>query len=434
MEKEIKKDTNQKPFLASETKKNYKHAPLYRSISNENYSKISYKNILKKFEVMGIQKDDPRLRYFFENMKDKKLDEKVSDESFNDILENQSKLFQKVLKGNLAVPDFTSFSNEIKDIYKKTRTNNQGKVADYIPQLKRVDPGMYGISVCTIDGQRYSIGDTNEYFCVQSTCKPINYCIALDDLGEDFVHKHVGHEPSGKGFNELTLNDRGLPHNPMINSGAIMTSSMLKPNLNIADRFDYVLNMWKKLSGSHRIGFNNSVYLSEKQTADRNFALSYFMRENNAFPENTNLLEVLEFYFQCCSIEITTDAMSIVAGTLANGGVCPTTGIKVFHPETVKNCLSLMYSCGMYDFSGEFAFRIGLPAKSGVSGAVLLVIPNVMGIAIWSPKLDSLGNSVKGLHFCEELIKKYSLHNYDTLIISQQSKKRPSISPLSKRK
>ena len=144
---------------------------------------------------------------------------------------------------------------------------------------------------------------------IQKTCfvrslrDPINYCLALEEQGLDKVHQHVGHEPSGRSFNELTLNSQGLPHNPLINSGAIMCSSLIQPNKSTADRFEHVLQTWKRGCHSKNIRFNNSVYLSERETADRNFALAYFMRENKAFPENTDLYKTLEFYFQCCSIE-----------------------------------------------------------------------------------------------------------------------------------
>ena len=175
------------------------------------------------------------------------------------------------------------------------------------------------------------------------------------------------------------------------------------------------MDRWAALAGGKRPSFSNSVYLSERQTADRNFALGYFMREHGAFPEGTELVDILEFYFQCCSIELTAEMMSVVAATLANGGVCPMTGERVFGPETVQNCLSLMYSCGMYDFSGEFAFTIGLPAKSGVSGAMMIVVPNVMGVCTWSPRLDRLGNSVRGIEFCKELVGRFNFHNYDNL-------------------
>ena len=214
---------------------------------------------------------------------------------------------------------------------------------------------------------------------MQSCCKPINYGIALENHSEEYVHKYVGREPSGQSFNELLLNKNGNPHNPLINSGAIMTSSMLFEDKKLPDRFDKLIEIWSKLSGNlYKIGFNNSVYLSEKNTADRNYALCHFMNEINenkpiGFPENTDINETLYLYFQSCSIEINTKILSIVAATLANGGINPFTGEKIFSPETVKNILSVMLTCGMYDYSGEFAFKIGIPAKSGVSGSIMIL-------------------------------------------------------------
>lgn len=225
----------------------------------------------------------------------------------------------------------------------------------------------------------------------------------------------MGREPSGVSFNELKLNSHGRPHNPMINAGAIVCCSLIQREREFADRFDHVTNTWKELSGGEKTGFSNAEYLSERATADRNFALGYFMRENGAFPPNTDIVQTLEFYFQCCSIEANAEKLSVVAATLANAGVCPTTGRRVFSPETVQRCLSLMYSCGMYDFSGEFALTIGLPAKSGVFGALMVVVPNVGGFCIWSPRIDKHGNSVRGLTFCRRLVERFNFHNYDNL-------------------
>ena len=252
--------------------------------------------------------------------------------------------------------------------------------------------------------------------------------MALEEIGYA-VHNFVGREPSGKTFNEITLNSKGLPHNPMINAGAIMCCSLIKQNSDPADRFDYVLERWRDAAGGMRVGFNNAVYLSERQTADRNFALGYFMREKNAFPEKVDLLETLEFYFQCCSIELTASSLAAVASTLANGGMCPLTGRQVFQPDYVKHCLSLMSSCGMYDFSGEFAFSVGLPAKSGISGVVMVVIPNVMGLSIWSPRLDNLGNSVRGVEFCKRLVDNFRFHTFDSMNALQSSKIDPTTAP-----
>ena len=195
-----------------------------------------------------------------------------------------------------------------------------------------------------------------------------------------------------------------------------MTTSLIRSEENIADRFDLVAGTWQRLAGGRRPGFNNAVYLSERATADRNFALGYSMRENGAFRAGTDLTTTLEFYFQSCSIEVDAQMLAVAAASLANAGVCPLTEDPVFTPGTVQSCLSLMSSCGMYDFSGEFAFSIGLPAKSGVSGAVMLVIPGLMGICVWSPRLDEHGNSVRGIEFCRQLVAAYNVHVFDSLV------------------
>ena len=397
---------------------------IFSSLDNKSRGTISENDIWSELFRAGIQKNDPRLAKFKELLSLLRDPNQITLDEFKNII-NQTIILKKVLTLQLIIPDFESFARELKEIFLFTKKNTSGKVADYIPQLARVSPDFYAVSVCSLDGQRYDVGDFDESFCLQSTCKPINYCIAHEELGEHKIHNHIGREPSGRSFNEMALNNDGLPHNPLINSGAIMCSSLIRQGLNKADRFDEVLDIWKDLSAGKKPSFNNSVYLSERQTADRNFALSYFMKEKNAFPEKTDIVDTLEFYFQCCSIEVTSKDMAVAAATLANGGVNPLTGKKVFSDNTVKNCLSLMNSCGMYDFSGEFAFKIGFPAKSGVSGALLVVIPNVMGICIWSPRLDSVGNSVRGVDFCRVLSEKYSFHNYDNLVYNE-SKKDPT--------
>ncbi len=390
---------------------------LFRMLDPEGKNSIDPHKFLSQLSGAGILQDDPRLRELLDLPQFRQQINKgnqIAKTEFNEILQ-QNALVKKSLSKNLVIPDFEAFCQKIQDIFLDTQRNKGGKVADYIPQLARVDPEQFAISICTVDGQRYSIGDSNTNFCLQSSCKPINYCMALEELGEEKVHTHVGREPSGQSFNELALNLKGLPHNPMINAGAMMSCSLIDNKNNSADRFDKVNKTWQALCGGKKMSFNNSVYLSERQTADRNFALAYFMREKNAFPENTNLTETLEFYFQCCSIESSSYDLSVAAATLANAGTNPLTGKAIFKSSTVQNCLSLMLSCGMYDFSGEFAFKIGLPAKSGVSGALMLVIPNLMGISIWSPRLDEVGNSVRGVEFCERLVERFSFHQYDSL-------------------
>ncbi|KAI4882641.1 hypothetical protein NFI96_022492, partial [Prochilodus magdalenae] len=176
-----------------------------------------------------------------------------------------------------------------------------------------------------------------------------------------------------------------------------------------------VMNFMKKLAGNEYVGFSNATFQSERMSGDRNFAIGYYLKEKKCFPEGTDMTAVLDFYFQLCSIEVTCESASVMAATLANGGFCPITGERVLNPEAVRNTLSLMHSCGMYDFSGQFAFHVGLPAKSGVAGGILLVVPNVMGIMCWSPPLDKLGNSVRGIKFCTDLVQLCNFHNYDNL-------------------
>jgi glutaminase len=358
----------------------------------------------------------------------------ITKEELELLIQYQRPLFEKIFKEELVIPEFKIFTQEIKKIYDQVQKNQEGQVADYIPQLKKISPDNFALSLCTLDGQSFSLGNSNQYFSLQSISKTLNYCLALEDYGENFVHDHVGREPSGHGFNEITLDKNKRPHNPFVNAGAIMINSMVRPELEPAERFDHVMSMWKKSSAGEKTSFNNSVYLSERDSADRNFALAYFMKENNSFPKNTDILETLEFYFRCCSIEHTTHAMSIFGATLANAGFCPLTNENVFHPNTVRNCLSLMSSCGMYDFSGEFFFSIGLPAKSGVGGGLLIVIPNLMGVCLWSPALDTLGNTVKGIEFCKHLVSKYNFHHFDSLTTRHPGKINPRLKRKGKKK
>lgn len=188
------------------------------------------------------------------------------------------------------------------------------------------------------------------------------------------------------------------------------------------------MKKWESLCGNVPISFNNSVFLSENDVGDANFALGYYMLEMKALDSSVKLSETLEFYFQNCSIEADTRRLSVLAATLATGGVCPVTGEKIFKSDDVKNCLSLLSSSGLFNFSGEYAFMVGLPSKSGISGGLLVVVPNVMGIAIFSPRVDSYGNSCGAVTFCKILVENYSLHQYDSLVngaLSSTMKKDP---------
>lgn len=399
---------------------------LFNSLSVNAEGRISTAELSARLLESGISETHPRAAEVWAWLRQGgNIEERswIDLNGFISLCKKSGGVVEKSIQGDFVIPDFTALKAEISAIFAGLKGVDGGHVANYIPQLGRVDPEKFGIALCTIDGQRFAIGDADNAFCVQSICKPINYCLTLEEHGADLVHQHVGREPSGRGFNELTLNSDGLPHNPMINSGAIMCCSLLRPDYEMADRFDHVAETWRRLAGGS-VGFNNAVYLSERRTADRNFALGYFMREHRSFPAGTDLMETLEFYFQCCAIEVDAQSLSVVAASLANGGVNPLTSERIFSTDTVRKCLSLMSSCGMYDYSGEFAFTIGLPAKSGVSGGLMIVVPGVMGVCVWSPRLDALGNSVRGVAFCKELVSRFNFHVYDSFAPGEASGKR----------
>ncbi|XP_043261574.1 glutaminase kidney isoform, mitochondrial isoform X5 [Colletes gigas] len=399
---------------------------LFDMFKNEETGLLPVGKFLAALRTTGLRNDDPRLQEFSDNLRKEHLKsgghegvshetQKLSKEQFRRVINPNIVLISRAFRHQFIIPDWSGFTKHIEDFYWKCKSNSEGKVASYIPQLARMNPDYWGVSVCTIDGQRFSIGDTSIPFTLQSCSKPLTYAIALDRLGQEVVHQYVGQEPSGRNFNELVLDYNKKPHNPMINAGAILVCSLLKslikPEMTLAEKFDFAINYFKKLAGGENLGFNNAVFLSEREAADRNYALGFYMREHNCYPDKTNLREIMDFYFQCCSMEANCDTMSVMAATLANGGICPITEEKVLKPDSVRDVLSLMHSCGMYDYSGQFAFKVGIPAKSGVSGSLLVVIPNVMGICTWSPPLDPLGNSCRGVQFCEELVSEFNFHS-----------------------
>ncbi|XP_052048171.1 glutaminase kidney isoform, mitochondrial isoform X2 [Apodemus sylvaticus] len=385
----------------------------------EGQEKIPVHKFITALKSTGLRTSDPRLKECMDMLR-------LTLQTTSDGVMLDKDLFKKCVQSNIVlltqafrrkfvIPDFMSFTSHIDELYESAKKQSGGKVADYIPQLAKFSPDLWGVSVCTVDGQRHSIGDTKVPFCLQSCVKPLKYAIAVNDLGTEYVHRYVGKEPSGLRFNKLFLNEDDKPHNPMVNAGAIVVTSLIKQGVNNAEKFDYVMQFLNKMAGNEYVGFSNATFQSERESGDRNFAIGYYLKEKKCFPEGTDMVGILDFYFQLCSIEVTCESASVMAATLANGGFCPITGERVLSPEAVRNTLSLMHSCGMYDFSGQFAFHVGLPAKSGVAGGILLVVPNVMGMMCWSPPLDKMGNSVKGIHFCHDLVSLCNFHNYDNL-------------------
>ncbi|XP_036615206.1 glutaminase liver isoform, mitochondrial isoform X3 [Trichosurus vulpecula] len=385
----------------------------------EGQERIAIHKFTAALKATGLQTSDPRLRDCMSQMR-----RMVQESSSGGLLDRD--LFRKCVSSNIVlltqafrkkfvIPDFEEFTDHVDRIFEETKERTGGKVAAYIPQLAKSDPDLWGVSLCTVDGQRHSVGQTKIPFCLQSCVKPLTYAISVSNLGTEYVHKYVGKEPSGLRYNKLSLNEEGIPHNPMVNAGAIVVSSLIKMDCNKAEKFDFVLQYLNKMAGNEYMGFSNATFQSEKETGDRNYAIGYYLKEKKCFPKGVDMMAALDLYFQLCSVEVTCESGSVMAATLANGGICPITGESVLSAEAVRNTLSLMHSCGMYDFSGQFAFHVGLPAKSAVSGAILLVVPNVMGLMCLSPPLDKVGNSHRGISFCQKLVSLFNFHNYDNL-------------------
>ena len=356
------------------------------------------------FARSGILKDDPRLS----NPKD------------------FESLKERVQGGHLKIPDFQDFETKVTEVFETVKKIEGGENANYIKELALADPELFGFSLCTIDGQRLGLGDSERDFTIQSTVKPVLYGMALEAFGEEKVHRYVGREPSGVAFNKVCLSERGVPHNPVNNAGAIVTASLLcdPKEGSAADHYKRLKGTYEALTGRvGRIGFSKAVFDSERETATRNRRIALTIKERSAdksvgFPDHVvtdthDVERVLDFYFSGCSIEANVSQLSILAATLANGGVCPLTGETVFSPKTVKYVLTVMDTCGMYDYSGEFKNRFGQPAKSGVSGIIMVVIPGSLGFAVISPPLDEHHNSYKGLAFCETLWSTFTFHPFD---------------------
>jgi glutaminase len=299
----------------------------------------------------------------------------------------------------------------LRDLHQRLAGIDDGKVADYIPELAKANPNAFGIALATADGSVIEVGDSQQLFTIQSVSKPIMFGLALEDHGVDAVLTKVGVEPTGEAFNAIVLDEASnRPFNPMVNAGAIATADLIKGK-DYPERVKRVLDMFSRYCG-HEVYVDNSVFLSERLTGHRNRAMAHLMRNFGMMGERFE--EALELYFQQCSILVNARDLAMIGATLANGGVNPATGQRAISAANVKYVLSIMLTCGMYDFAGEWAFRVGLPAKSGVGGGIVAVVPGMLGLGLYSPKLDAKGNSVRGVKACMELSSQFGLHSFES--------------------
>ena len=242
--------------------------------------------------------------------------------------------------------------------------------------------------------------------------KPFTYGLALEDHGRDGVLKRIGVEPTGRSFNAIVLDERsGRPYNPMVNAGAIAVANMIQGD-DAAQCLKRMLAMFEHYAG-RALHIDVPTYLSERKTGHRNRAIAYLMRNFSMIDDNID--DTLDLYFQQCALKVDCRDVALMAATLANHGVNPKTGIRAIEQQYVRDLLSVMYTCGMYDASGTWAYRVGLPAKSGVSGGIWAVVPGRMGICVYSPRIDDFGHSVRGVHVFEALADELHLHIFDMM-------------------
>ncbi|MCO5168195.1 MAG: glutaminase A [Planctomycetes bacterium] len=293
-------------------------------------------------------------------------------------------------------------------LHERHRDLADGRLADYIPELARADPSWFGVAVATVDGRVLAVGDHARPFTIQSISKVLAHGLALEDHGRDEVLARVGVEPTGDPFDSIIRVDRATkrPHNPMVNAGAIAVASLIRGG-DPTTRLNRVLAMFGRYVG-HEVLVDMPVFLSERSTAHRNRAIAHLMR-NFAMIE-ANVEETLDLYLQLCSARVTCRDLAVIGATLAGGGICPLTGERAIEAGYIRDLLSVMFTCGLYDAAGRWAYSVGLPAKSGVSGGLLAVVPGQLGIAVYSPPVDARGNSVRGVRVCEDLSRQLGLH------------------------
>jgi glutaminase len=316
----------------------------------------------------------------------------------------------KPSRGNMTLSVESQLQKIINNTYNKFKNVDDGTVATYIPELGKANPNDFGICVATVDGHVFTAGDWDKEFTIQSMCKPFAFQLALERHGTEEVLKHVGVEPSGEAFNSIELDQKsGRPFNPMVNAGAIAVASLLKKSPVEDGVKTFVQHMGRAAGRELRI--DESVLASETSTGNRNRAIAYMLLNSGVIDEDVQ--QSLHQYFAQCSMLVNCKDLAMMAATMGNIGNHPVTGETVFDFQLIKYVMAVMFSCGLYDYAGNWAFEVGLPAKSGVSGGIFAVVNRQLGIGVYSPKLDAQGNSVRGILACKELASRFGLHAFD---------------------
>ena len=311
-----------------------------------------------------------------------------------------------------ATLDYSPLQQYLETLHSNLKDCKEGEVASYIPELLRADPDWLGIAIATVDGHVYQVGDTQQTFTIQSISKAFAFGLALEDNGTDSMATRVDVEPSGEAFNSISLRpETGRPLNPMINAGAIATVAMVEGDTPDA-KLERILACFARYTG-HPLEIDADVYRSEKETGHRNRAIAHLLRGFGILDDPPE--GILDVYFQQCSIEVTCRDLAVMGACLANNGVNPITAVRALKTDHVPQVLSVMGTCGMYDYSGNWVYTVGMPAKSGVGGGIVAVLPGQLGLAVFSPRLDERGNSVRGIRVCEQISADFGLHVYHSV-------------------
>jgi glutaminase len=310
--------------------------------------------------------------------------------------------------GALGDPPATPLRSVLRRAFERHRRADDGTVASYIPELGRADPTWFGIAAMTLEGVLHEVGDSRQPFTIQSISKPLTYGLVLDDLGEDAVRARIGVEPTGEAFNAITLAPgTGRPLNPMVNAGAIAAAGLVRGDVATPDPLARLIATYGRAAGRGLV-LDREVLDSERATGHRNRAIAHLLRASGALEEDADA--AVERYFSQCSVAVTAADLAAIAATLANGGVQPATRDRILSAATTQAVLAVMATCGMYDGAGEWLYTVGLPAKSGVAGGLLVVVPGQLGLAVFSPPLDANGNTVRGVRVCRDLVRDLGLH------------------------
>jgi glutaminase len=297
-------------------------------------------------------------------------------------------------------------------IHRAHRSCDEGAVAESLPELARVDPDLYGICVMTVDGVGHAVGDSSVPFTVQSIAKPFVYGLALEDLGLALVRRCIGVEPTGDPFDSVLPHDdvAARRFNPMVNAGAIATTSLIQGRTRG--------QRWQRIRAAlgrymcKQVTVDDAVLASKRQTDHVSRGLAYLMCSEGMI--EGEIEDVIELYFRQCAIQTDCHDLALMAATLANAGRNPVSGEQAISRRYVKHMLSVMFSSGLYDFSGQWAYRVGLPAKSAISGALIAVVPGRFGLAVYSPRLGTHSKSVRGVRTCEDISRMLELHLFAT--------------------